>query len=182
MLLRRLEVLEGKIADSNDPATRSTDGSHEPRDAEDNAHDSRSGSAVQPPAHPFNYEMISPQHFAPSRSPLNSILSSESPNDGSAYGTLMLGKGGRSKYLGPTAGSDWLKDVSLANHVNLTVKQQVHPDESQNVSRAPSPEPGHRNGFPFHCYLSTQELLARLPRRQDTARVVECYYRYFAWQ
>ena len=30
--------------------------------------------------------------------------------DGS-YGTLILGKGGRSKYLGPTAGSEWLKDV-----------------------------------------------------------------------
>jgi hypothetical protein len=31
-------------------------------------------------------------------------------HDGS-YGTLMLGQGGRSKYLGPTAGSEWLKDV-----------------------------------------------------------------------
>ena len=28
-----------------------------------------------------------------------------------SYGTLMLGKGGRSKYLGPTAGSEWLKEV-----------------------------------------------------------------------
>ena len=30
-----------------------------------------------------------------------------------SYGTLMLGKGGRSKYLGPTAGSEWLKEVRL---------------------------------------------------------------------
>ena len=28
-----------------------------------------------------------------------------------SYGTLMLSKGGRSKYLGPTAGSEWLKEV-----------------------------------------------------------------------
>lgn len=28
-----------------------------------------------------------------------------------SYGTLMLDKDGRSKYLGPTAGSEWLKDV-----------------------------------------------------------------------
>lgn len=28
-----------------------------------------------------------------------------------SHGTLMLGSGGRSKYLGPTAGSEWLKDV-----------------------------------------------------------------------
>ena len=27
------------------------------------------------------------------------------------YGTLVLSHGGRSKYLGPTAGSEWLKDV-----------------------------------------------------------------------
>lgn len=30
--------------------------------------------------------------------------------DGS-YGTLVLSGGGRSKYLGPTAGSEWLRDV-----------------------------------------------------------------------
>jgi hypothetical protein len=29
-----------------------------------------------------------------------------------SHGTLMLSKGGRSRYLGPTAGSEWLKDVS----------------------------------------------------------------------
>lgn len=29
-----------------------------------------------------------------------------------AHGTLMLSREGRSKYLGPTAGSEWLKDVS----------------------------------------------------------------------
>ena len=28
-----------------------------------------------------------------------------------SHGTLMLDKAGRSKYLGPTAGSEWLKDV-----------------------------------------------------------------------
>lgn len=29
-----------------------------------------------------------------------------------SFGVLVLGEGGRSKYLGPTAGSEWLKDVS----------------------------------------------------------------------
>lgn len=28
-----------------------------------------------------------------------------------SHGTLMLGKRGRSKYLGPTAGSEWLKEA-----------------------------------------------------------------------
>lgn len=30
-----------------------------------------------------------------------------------SYGTLVMAQGGRSKYLGPTAGSEWLRDVSL---------------------------------------------------------------------
>ena len=34
--------------------------------------------------------------------------------DGS-HGTLLLDKEGRARYLGPTAGSEWLKDVSLFN-------------------------------------------------------------------
>lgn len=30
-----------------------------------------------------------------------------------SHGTLMISKGGLSKYLGPTAGTEWLKDVRL---------------------------------------------------------------------
>lgn len=37
-------------------------------------------------------------------------LTDDAALDGS-YGTLMLSEGGRSKYLGPTAGSEWLRDV-----------------------------------------------------------------------
>lgn len=46
-----------------------------------------------------------------------------------SYGTLMLSDGGRSKYLGPTAGSEWLKDVcSLAlttlNELNTSSRKR----------------------------------------------------------
>lgn len=34
------------------------------------------------------------------------------PHD--AHGTLMVSREGRSRYLGPTAGSEWLKDVKLS--------------------------------------------------------------------
>lgn len=34
----------------------------------------------------------------------------QAPDDPS-FGTLVLGQGGRSKYLGPTAASEWLRDV-----------------------------------------------------------------------
>jgi hypothetical protein len=46
----------------------------------------------------------------PTDATARSIPVEDGEQDGS-YGTLMLGQGGRSKYLGPTAGSEWLKDV-----------------------------------------------------------------------
>ena len=51
---------------------------------------------------------------------------------GNSYGTLVMSRGGRSKYLGPTAGSEWLKDV-----------QQLQEDTANtpSVTRCPSPEP-----------------------------------------
>jgi hypothetical protein len=50
----------------------------------------------------------------PRQSPGNSLshISPESSSQAQAYGTLLIGRGGRSKYLGPTAASDWLRDVS----------------------------------------------------------------------
>lgn len=41
--------------------------------------------------------------------PFSSI--DEQCDQNGSHGTLMLSKGGRAKYLGPTAGSEWLKDV-----------------------------------------------------------------------
>lgn len=52
-----------------------------------------------------------------------SVITSQSVDQGDqngSHGTLMLSKGGRSKYLGPTAGSEWLKDVCPLTLVMLT--------------------------------------------------------------
>ncbi|KAI2919210.1 hypothetical protein CBS147320_8664 [Aspergillus niger] len=105
-----------------------------------------------------------------------------------SYGTLMLGKGGRSKYLGPTAGSEWLKESET---------QDI--SDSPPVTRAPSPkiaqEPVRsRSGrltpgtapiaFPFNVaasHVSTRELLSRLPPREEAETLVASYYRYCAW-
>ena len=47
---------------------------------------------------------------SPSQPPL------DNDEQNGSYGTLVLSKGGRSKYLGPTAGSEFLKDArSLAS-------------------------------------------------------------------
>jgi len=57
------------------------------------------------------------QPLAMHESPQLSIPGSTSTGDAQPVGTLMIDKGGRSKYLGPTAGSDWLKDVSENAHI-----------------------------------------------------------------
>ena len=52
-----------------------------------------------------------PTSLTSPQAPMNASTSTASESQ--AYGTLLLGQGGRSKYLGPTAGSEWLKDVSV---------------------------------------------------------------------
>ncbi|WWC88880.1 uncharacterized protein L201_003795 [Kwoniella dendrophila CBS 6074] len=111
------------------------------------------------------------------------ILPQHASPDSQSYGTLVLSHGGRSKYLGPTAASEWLKD------------QEIHdPVESPSASRYASPEravnagSGHSTAgtvpvlFPFRSqHLSSDELLARLPPLEEASVLVECYFRYFAW-
>jgi hypothetical protein len=47
---------------------------------------------------------LSPSAHAPEASP-----------EDQSFGTLVISQSGRSKYLGPTAASEWLKDVSAAS-------------------------------------------------------------------
>lgn len=58
-------------------------------------------------------ETVDPaNHLSIGASDRDAMLESsrDAAQDGS-YGTLVLSGGGRSKYLGPTAGSEWLRDV-----------------------------------------------------------------------
>ncbi|WVR05530.1 hypothetical protein IAU60_002548 [Kwoniella sp. DSM 27419] len=99
--------------------------------------------------------------------------------DPQSFGTLVLTHGGRSKWLGPTAASEWLKDQEFHEAV-----------ESPNYSRMPSPErrldQNHPppSVFPFgasYVPMSTATLLARLPPVDEGSVLVNSYYRYFAW-
>ncbi|KAK5455824.1 hypothetical protein LTS15_005141 [Exophiala xenobiotica] len=120
----------------------------------------------------------------------NDLLQSPDKADpGGSHGTLMLGRGGRAKYLGPTAGSEWLKDSET---------QDVQ--ESPSATRAPSPSSppaqpawGSKSvasdivpiSFPFNAAparVSTQELVSRLPPKEEAWTLVEAYFRYCAWQ
>lgn len=123
-----------------------------------------------------------------------------------SHGTLMLGKRGRSKYLGPTAGSEWLKEASRLSARKRAQQADPFQSEMQDapetplMTRAPSPEPAHDSaptqprlssshfapiGFPLTAspaHISTRELLASLPPREEAWTLVESYYRYCAWQ
>ncbi|KAK4937550.1 hypothetical protein LTR10_021842 [Elasticomyces elasticus] len=112
-----------------------------------------------------------------------------------SYGTLMLNKDGRSKYLGPTAGSEWLKDSETREAL-----------DTEPATRAPSPEtpvgasalsqpipvvipsvfPSITTpvAFPFNASparVSTRELVGHLPPKGEAWTLVEAYYRYCAW-
>ena len=69
--------------------------------------------AVQSPV-PLNQESAASSSI-PSAGRGSRQTAMQSADDGApdgSYGTLVLSEGGRSRYLGPTAGSEWLKDVS----------------------------------------------------------------------
>lgn len=68
-------------------------------------------STSEPPAD----RLTEPLYSVPSGASGSSNRTRQLVDDGQqggSYGTLMLSTRGRSKYLGPTAGSEWLKEVS----------------------------------------------------------------------
>lgn len=74
------------------------------------------GRAILNPGTQLANETVNPaSHLSVVPSNVEAVVGSidDAAQDGS-YGTLMLGEGGRSKYLGPTAGSEWLRDVRMA--------------------------------------------------------------------
>ncbi|GMK58493.1 hypothetical protein CspeluHIS016_0505250 [Cutaneotrichosporon spelunceum] len=92
-----------------------------------------------------------------------------SPEDQS-FGTLVISQSGRSKYLGPTAASEWLKD------------QEVIETPPATRLSSPGAEPIDSQ-FPFGGAIdvSTQYLLSKLPPLEEACVLVDAYYRYFSW-
>ncbi|KAA8642659.1 Zn(II)2Cys6 transcription factor [Aspergillus tanneri] len=95
-------------------------------------------------------------------------------NEGSgSYGTLMLSKGGRSRYLGPTAGSEWLKDSETQN-TSDTPPATRPPSPKAPLSSTQFPGGDWHLGpvpvaFPFNssaAHISTQGLLSHLPPKE----------------
>ena len=73
----------------------------------------------------FTFDGGTSQSLMMDESPQLSIPHSASTVDAQPIGTLMIDKAGRSKYLGPTAGSDWLKDVGIYRHINANIPARI---------------------------------------------------------
>ncbi|OJJ02455.1 hypothetical protein ASPVEDRAFT_676961 [Aspergillus versicolor CBS 583.65] len=100
----------------------------------------------------------------------------------------MLGSGGRSKYLGPTAGSEWLKDSET--QIVTDSPSATRPPSPKVPQSAASLQASHPTfgtaaiAFPFSTSAagtSTQDLLSHLPPREEAWTLAESYYRYCAW-
>lgn len=66
-------------------------------------------SPVGPSSVHFNYD--TPVGL-PSSNSMQQHVVENNPLDDESHGTLVITRSGRSKWLGPTAGTEWLKDVS----------------------------------------------------------------------
>lgn len=158
------------------------------------------------PAVPLQFPTVNRASFSEAGSGRRHTPAIDNDDAGGSYGTLLCSDGGRSKYLGPTAGSEWLKDVSTPTSLILTMLTYTMQSETREMSatpaatREPSPDPSqvpggsvgkHTGspatpiGFPFSsapARISTRDLLAKLPSREEAWALAEAYFRYCAWQ
>ncbi|KAI9147388.1 hypothetical protein HJFPF1_12408 [Paramyrothecium foliicola] len=116
------------------------------------------------------------------------IGSMENSEQSGSYGLLVLTKGGRSKYLGPTAGSEWLKDSETQDNSETPLVTRAPTPEVPQASTPFQPTPQSLGtstvAFPFNgsaARISTQHLLSCLPQREEASTLVDSYYRYCAW-
>ncbi|TXT11220.1 hypothetical protein VHUM_01971 [Vanrija humicola] len=96
-----------------------------------------------------------------------------------SYGTLVIDPSGRSKWLGPTAGTEWLKNVSAM------------PRRSRSPSHGPtSPVQdttygfGQESQFPFASWgppPTMETIMFHLPAPDEAAVLVDSYYRNYTW-
>ncbi|KAM5344358.1 hypothetical protein ACJ41O_012895 [Fusarium nematophilum] len=135
--------------------------------------------------------MAEPLYNVPTATSGSSNLTRNAADNGQesgSYGTLMVSKRGRSKYLGPTAGSEWLKESEMQDVPDTPLMTRAPSPElpQDSVPAQPSLLTSHDVpiGFPLTASaarISTRELLSWLPPREEAWTLAESYYRYCAW-
>ncbi|WWC87416.1 uncharacterized protein L201_002305 [Kwoniella dendrophila CBS 6074] len=102
-----------------------------------------------------------------------------------SHGTLVIGQEGRSRYLGPTAGTEWLKNQELGSpESRKSPSPEIQPVQENLLGRERGNATEHLLAFPFPLPNgpSTMELMcSHLPAKDDAEVLMDSYYRYFAW-
>ncbi|KAM0746216.1 hypothetical protein T439DRAFT_140567 [Meredithblackwellia eburnea MCA 4105] len=117
------------------------------------------------------------------------LVSSE--NDEQSFGTLVISHSGSTKFLGPTAASEWLKNQEVVEDPETA---ESPPPISRPASPSPSTGPtemwqtmdafGAKIAFPFNTVsrgVSTAHLLDMLPPEDEGRVLLDVYFRHFAW-
>ncbi|WVW79040.1 hypothetical protein I302_101003 [Kwoniella bestiolae CBS 10118] len=106
-----------------------------------------------------------------------------SPTAELSHGTLVMSHTGSSKYLGPSAASEWLKDAEVPEgNETPSFSRAVSPSHPAAVSQSRThlgfPLAGHLSA---HGSLSFRSLASALPSYEEAEALIDSYYRYFGW-
>ncbi|KAL7422804.1 hypothetical protein Q5752_002100 [Cryptotrichosporon argae] len=100
--------------------------------------------------------------------------------DEQGFGTLLIGRSGRSKWLGPTAGTEWLKDQEVGGtQTPVGAHSPLDPDVGDVAASARKVS----SCLPFgrDRRLRGAVLSQRLPPVDEASALVDSYYRYYSW-
>lgn len=105
------------------------------------------------------------------------------------YGTLVIDKSGRSKWLGPTAGTEWLKNVSFTVTPQADMQQELsssaRPRSTSPQSSSPTRVDESGGLFPFPSWgppPTMDTLKSHLPAPEVAKDLLDCYYENYAWK
>ncbi|WVQ97545.1 hypothetical protein IAU59_004659 [Kwoniella sp. CBS 9459] len=151
---------------------------------------SAGGQYIQQPRPDLPSENSDPQHGS-SPMIMGDSGRSRSPVQHS-HGTLVIGHSGRSRYLGPTAGTEWLKNQEMRNGDQTPMDESPSPElaprkalaTESRAERDKRQAKEHLLAFPFPLPAgasTVEQLLSHLPSRDDAEILMDSYYRYFAW-
>ncbi|EJT46054.1 hypothetical protein A1Q1_05436 [Trichosporon asahii var. asahii CBS 2479] len=104
------------------------------------------------------------------------------------YGTLVIDKSGRSKWLGPTAGTEWLKNVSYPIPPEADWQQELsssaRPRSTSPQTSSPTRVDESGGLFPFPSWgppPTMDTLTSHLPAPEVARDLLDCYYENYAW-
>lgn len=183
-----------------DPSPSQVVRPHEARDLASNPPTQSPGDAFTPHSEPgpasFSRPPLLPTPSASGAAPTPAAPTSASrfaftydaeapaPAQDESYGTLVIDRSGRSKWLGPTAGTEWLKNQEVDGSPATSRRTS-----GTSPHRGASPPPrdfgfGEDSLFPFPAWgppPTMETIMLHLPPLEEAAVLVDSYFRNYTW-